>query len=185
MIRMDGDHADREATIEIGRASRGVGLLRMLVAVAAFALLLWVGRLVGMVPVYWLLYPLFFVLSTLYVIVIHRGNRLVLDADGLAVIAGKTVSRYQWDELLEVGWSNGDFPIVGCRPIVRPRGKPFAVPGPNQPKVLGTLALFGQARHEARLVVQAACERHGVPFSDRDALMLQDAPPDSRFRADQ
>jgi hypothetical protein len=75
--------------------------------------------------------------------VAHRSSTLLLDEDGLAVLTGKSVNRYRWSELLEVGWANGDFPSVGCRPIVRPRGEPYAVPGPNHPKTLGTLAISG------------------------------------------
>jgi hypothetical protein len=184
IVRMDGENAGSETAIEIGRTSLLKALLQVLAVLAGSALLVGVGRLVGFVPRLWLVYPLFFALATLHVIVFRRGSRLILDADGLAVVTGKTVDRYRWEDLIEVGWANGDFPTVGCRPIVRPRGKPFAVPGPNQPKVLGTLPVFGRARSAARLAVQAACERHGVPFSDRGALMLMDGPPGSSFRSD-
>jgi hypothetical protein len=170
MIRMDGDSEGREPAIQIGRTNTALGLLRVVAVVGGSVLLLWLGRLVGFEPGAWLMYPLFLALGTLYVIVVHRSSRLILDADGLAVITGRAVNRYRWDDLLEVGWANGDFPTVGCRPIVRPRGKPYAVPGPNQPKVLGTLAVFGRARSEARSAVRA---RHASDMASRSRTVTR------------
>lgn len=117
-----------------------------------------------------------------------RREEIVLDPRGIHARTRRGTTSYAWEDLLEVGWSTlaaHRFSAVGSGVVVRPRGGPFDVPGPNAPAMLVQMPSHGRDAHsEARAVLRSWCERHGVVFSDDGGRMLGNAPPGSPYRTE-
>jgi hypothetical protein len=76
------------------------------------------------------------------------GRNAVLADDGgpIVVTRGRTERPYRWSELVAAEWEPGAFwrptgPGWGASLLVAPRGGPFDVPGPNNPRRLGSVML--------------------------------------------
>ena len=119
-----------------------------------------------------------------YTAVARRRDILTADTDGLVVTARGARTRYAWADVLEVGWIGAQWPANGSGIVIRPAdGGPWAIPGPNNPTQVATLAVFGRAgNRRARQLLRARCETHGVPFDGNGAQMLMNAPPGSAYR---
>jgi hypothetical protein len=163
---------------EIGSSDLGRGVLYGVLLIVLAGGLLWVFR----TPSLAVLYAGGAAVWVLLVVVRHRSDRLVLDDAGITVVTRRGGTSHAWADLLETGWSGAPW-SPGCRVLVRRRGGAFAVPGPNAPGPVATLAIFRRRkRKEARDALRQLSTSHGVPFSDRGALMLTDGPPDSPYR---
>lgn len=109
-----------------------------------------------------------------------RSGTLTLNAEGLHVHTPQHRHSYPWDDLLEVSWvaAGSDSGV-----LVRPRGGPYAVPGPHAPVQVWHVPSHGADSHRrARQALASFCERHEVTFT-ADVIQASDtAPPGSTFR---
>lgn len=117
-----------------------------------------------------------------------RREEIVLDSRGIHARTRRGTTTYAWGDLLEVGWGSlapQRFSMASSGVVVRPRGGPYDVPGPNAPVMLVHMPSHGKDAHaEARAVLRSWCARHGVLFSDDGLRMLGNAPPGSPYRTE-
>lgn len=79
--------------------------------------------------------------------------------------------QFAWADLLAISWQNG-IGLGGSGPVVRPRGGPYDIPGPNALVVVASLSLSRGAQRSARAALKEAAGAHGVPWSDDLGKML-------------
>lgn len=94
----------------------------------------------------------------------RRGNDTVELTEQALVVTrrGVELRRYPWGDVLDLSWR-------GARlggPVLRVRGRPYDVPGPNEPCQVATVPVASRrARDDAIALLQAAARRQGIPYS--------------------
>lgn len=115
-----------------------------------------------------------------------RRDHVLATEEGLVVVTRRGEQLHRWMDVLEVGWVTPlpVFPPQRPGVVVRPAaGGPWAVPGPNAPTRVATLAVYGRrGRRRAQDLLAGECARHGIPFTADGVTMLTNAPPGSPYR---
>ena len=169
--------------VRVDAAGVGAGVVAALVLLlVAGALFRWGGLTVA--------YPGCVCVGSAVVIVVtlvrNRRDHVLATDEGLVVVTRRGEQLHRWVDVLEVGWvtSLPVFPPQRPGVVVRPAaGGPWAVPGPNAPTRIATLAVYGRrGRRRAQALLAAECARHGIPFTGDGITMLTNAPPGSPYR---
>nr|WP_284288452.1 hypothetical protein [Angustibacter aerolatus] len=140
--------------VVIGRANERLALAWVVALLAVAVVLLVVG---GARAPALVLYPL--APAVVLVVVLVRGRRqtIVLTDDAIEVHRPDGGVAVRWDDLLSVSWSRAGTGLLSANLhalVVRPRGGPYAVPGPNSPARLAVASVFGRTAN--RRAAQAA-----------------------------
>lgn len=175
-----GSSSERAPVTRIGRDHSWIGVALVGICVA-FAIV--TAALRELEALSATIYAVTISLSGAYVIVAHRHQTVMIDDRGLTVETARGDTTYLWADLLEVAWVGSLLPNHGPGLVVRLRGGPWDIPGPNVPAQVATLPVFGREGHRrAKEALRQACHKHGVLFAESGHRMLMDAPPGSPYR---
>jgi len=104
----------------------------------------------------------------LHVVVRHRLDTVRLEEEAVVVVTKQGETVYPWADVLEVSWQGSTWPYTGSGPVLRLRGGPFDVPGPNAPGQIARLPVFGGAASgRATAALESVCAARGVPYTPK------------------
>lgn len=98
----------------------------------------------------------------------HRLDTVRLGPGSMVVVSGDGETAYPWEDVLEVSWSTTAWPYGGSGPVLRLRGGPYEVPGPNAPAQVAQLPVFGRAAvQDAVRSLEEASRARGIPYTPK------------------
>ncbi|NAZ83693.1 hypothetical protein GTR02_17920 [Kineococcus sp. R8] len=101
-----------------------------------------------------------------HTVVRHRLDTVRLERESIVVLTRAGERAYAWADVLEVSWSTPSRSFGGSGPVLRLRGGPFDVPGPNAPAQVAHLPVFGRrATQEAVALLRRVTESHGLTYT--------------------
>lgn len=143
----------------MGEELRGQGTARRLLPAAALlgltVLSLAFSRAVNFLVAYLALTTLLSILLAL-----RKGPTVLVADDAIVVRTSRGERRYELSTIVEASWAATGFYRSG--PALRLHGKPFDMPGPNQPIMIAAMFMPGK---DVRSRFAAACRERGVPYA--------------------
>ncbi|WP_380157756.1 hypothetical protein [Kineococcus sp. R86509] len=106
-------------------------------------------------------------LCVVWSVLVHRADRVRLEAEAVVVVRRSGETSYPWAEVLEVSWSTTTWPYAGSGPVLRLRGGAYDTPGPNAPAQIASLPVFGRGAAESVALLRRAAEVHGVTYTPK------------------